>query len=200
MDAPALRLDRDRSIVVIVDMQGRLMEMVHRPRLVIDATVRLLRLAELFAVPVVLTEQYPRGLGPTHDVVRAGFDALSVPRREVVKDAFGCCEEPGFEAALAALRPGLEPHRRQIVLAGIETHICVMQTALALREQGTPTFVCWECTSCRGEEVLAHALGRLRQAGVVVTHHESVGFEWAADKNHPAFRAMSALFKEGQLP
>jgi hypothetical protein len=86
------------------------------------------------------------------------------------------------------------------VLAGIETHICVMQTALALREQDVATFLCWECTSCRGAEVLGHALERLRQAGVVVTHHESVGFEWSGDKNHPAFKAMSALFKEGQLP
>jgi hypothetical protein len=75
-----------------------------------------------------------------------------------------------------------------------------MQTALALCEQGSPTFVCWECTSCRGPEVLAHALERLRQGGVILTHHESVGFEWARDKDHPSFRAMSSLFKEGQLP
>jgi nicotinamidase-related amidase len=118
----------------------------------------------------------------------------------VVKDAFGCCTEPSFEAALAALRPGIGDLARQVVLAGIETHICVMQTALALRERGTPAFLCWECTSCRGDEVLGHAFERLRQAGVVTTHHESVGFEWAGDKDHPSFKAMSALFKEGQLP
>lgn len=181
-------------------MQGKLMDMVHRPRLVIDATIRLLRLAELYSVPVILTEQYPRGLGPTHAEVRAAFDALTVPKREVVKDAFGCCGEPSFEAALESLRPHYDTTSRQVVLAGIETHICVMQTALALRERGIPTFLCWECTSCRGPEVLGHALERLRQSGVAITHHESVGFEWAGDKNHPSFRAMSALFKEGQLP
>lgn len=200
MPARPLRLDRERSVVVVVDMQGKLMDLVHRPRLVLEGTVRLLRLAELFGVPVVLTEQYPRGLGPTHEVVRAAYDALTVPKREVVKDAFGCCGEPSFEQALAAVRPRLAASQRQVVLAGIETHICVMQTALALREQDVPTFLCWECTSCRGAEVLGHAWERLRQAGVVVTHHESVGFEWSGDKNHPAFKAMSALFKEGQLP
>jgi nicotinamidase-related amidase len=179
-------------------MQGKLMELVHRPRRLVDATVRLLRLAELFAVPVVLTEQYPRGLGPTHPQVRAAFDASRGPKREVTKERFGCCGEPAFEEALAALRPTAQSDM-QIVIAGIETHVCVMQTALALRERGIGTFLPWECTSCRGEEVLAQALERLRQAGVVVTHHESVGFEWAVDKNHPSFREMSALFKEGEI-
>ena len=69
-------LDVARSVVVVIDLQGKLMDMIHRPRLVIDATKRLMQLAEIFEVPVILTEQYPQGLGVTHPEVREAFDAL----------------------------------------------------------------------------------------------------------------------------
>ena len=189
----------DRSIVLIVDLQGKLMEMIERPALVIAATRRLLRLADLFAVPVVLTEQYPRGLGVTHPEIRAAFDALTVPRRQLEKTSFGCCGDPDFEGLFRELRPELAAAQRQIVVAGIEAHICVMQTVVELLRQGSQIHLCWECVSGRGAEYRRHALDRMTQAGAVLTNHESVAFEWARDKNHPRFREMSALMKEGQL-
>jgi len=192
-------LDVSRSIVVVVDLQGKLMEMIERPALVIAATGRLLKLAELFAVPVVLTEQYPRGLGVTHPEVRAAFDALTTPKRFMEKTSFGCCGDPGFEKLLHDLRPTLDPGLRQFVMAGIEAHVCVMQTVLELLRQGGQVHLCWECVSGRGAEYRRHALERMAQAGAVITNHESVAFEWARDKNHPQFKAMSALLKGGQL-
>ncbi|GAB4225996.1 MAG: hydrolase [Acidobacteriota bacterium] len=190
--------DVSRSVVAVIDLQGKLMDMIHRPRLVVAATLRLLRLAEIFGVPVVLTEQYPEGLGGTHPEVRAAFDALGVPKRELAKTSFGCCGDPGFEQALAALRPGLAPDRRQVIVAGIETHICVMQTTIELLRSGHQVYLCWEAVSGRGEEYRRHALERMVQAGAVITNHESVAFEWARDKDHPAFRAMNRLLREGQ--
>lgn len=192
-------LDAGRSIVVVIDLQGKLMEMIYRPGLVVPATIRLMRLAELFQVPVVLTEQYPRGLGVTHAEVRSAFDALQTPKRFLEKDAFGCCGDPGFEPALAELRPAVPPAMRQVVIAGIETHVCVMQTALELLRTGQQVHLCWECISGRGEEYRKMALKRMQQAGAVLTNHESVCFEWARDKNHPQFKAMSNLLKSGQL-
>jgi nicotinamidase-related amidase len=192
-------LDVRRSIVVVIDLQGKLIEMIERPALVIAATVRLLRLADLFEVPVIMTEQYPEGLGGTHPEVLAAFEALAAPRRLHRKTSFGCCGDPGFERFLSELRPGLESARRQMVVAGIEAHVCVMQTVLELLRHGNQVHLCWECVSGRGEEYRQHALGRMVQAGAVLTNHESVGFEWAGDKNHPRFKAMSMLFKEGQL-
>ena len=189
----------DRGIVLIIDLQGKLMEMIERPALVIAATRRLLRLADLFAVPVVLTEQYPRGLGVTHPEIRAAFDALTVPRRHLEKTSFGCCGDPDFEGLFRELRPELAAAQRQIVVAGIEAHICVMQTVVELLRQGSQIHLCWECVSGRGAEYRRHALDRMTQAGAVLTNHESVAFEWARDKNHPRFREMSALMKEGQL-
>jgi nicotinamidase-related amidase len=192
-------LDADRSVVVVIDLQGKLMEMVHRPRLVIDATTRLMRLADVFEVPVLLTAQYPRGLGPTHPKIREVFDGLSTKTGELTKVAFGCCGDPGFESALSELRPGLASAERQIVVAGIEAHVCVMQTVIELLRTDTQVHLCWECVSGRGEEYRRHAISRMEQAGAVVTNHESVAFEWAKTKDHAAFKAMNAILREGQI-
>lgn len=192
-------LDVNRSIVLIIDLQGKLMEMIERPGLVVAATKRLLNLADLFQVPVVLTEQYARGLGATHPEVRAAFDSLTTRKRYLDKTSFGCCGDPGFERLLQEVRPELNPPRRQLVVAGIEAHICVMQTVLELLKQGSVVHLCWECISGRGAEYRRHALDRMAQAGAVLTNHESVAFEWARDKNHKHFKAVNALFREGQL-
>ena len=172
--------------------------MVHRPALVLETTRRLLKLADLFSVPVVLTEQYPKGIGPTEESIRAAYDDLSVPRFFLDKTAFGCCGDAGFEALLQQARPSLPAERRQIVIAGIEAHVCVLQTVLALLESGHEVHLCWDAISGRGEEYRQHALARMAAAGATLTNHESVAFEWARDKNHPQFKALSALMKEGQ--
>lgn len=192
-------LNADRSIVLAIDLQGRLMELIERPGLVVAATVRLLKLADLFGVPVILTEQYPKGLGRTHPEVRAAFDALTVPKRFLEKTSFGCCGDSSFERLLEELRPGLQQRDRQIVIAGIEAHVCVMQTTLELLRRRNQVYLCWECVSGRGAEYRRHALDRMVQAGGVLTNHESAAFEWARDKDHAQFKAMSALLKEGQL-
>ncbi|MEM7203387.1 MAG: isochorismatase family protein [Planctomycetota bacterium] len=198
MTQPEL-LDLQRSVVVVIDLQGKLMDMVFRPELVRRATVRLLQLTEIFDVPVVLTEQYPQGLGATHPEVRAAYDALTVRKRHVTKTSFGCCGDVGFAHALDELRPGVAARDRQVVVAGIEAHICVMQTVLELLHQEQQVFLCWECVSGRGEEYRQWALQRMQQAGAQITNHESVAFEWARDKDHAQFKAMSRMLREGQL-
>jgi nicotinamidase-related amidase len=191
-------LDASRSILVVIDFQGKLVHLVHRPSLVLEAARRLLRLADLFSVPVVLTEQYPKGIGPTETSLREVFDGLATPTFFLEKTAFGCCGDSGFEALLQRARPGLPPARRQIVIAGIEAHVCVMQTVLELLASGHEVHLCWDAVSGRGEEYRRHALERMAAAGATLTNHESVAFEWARDKNHPQFKALSALMKEGQ--
>ncbi|MBW2458854.1 MAG: isochorismatase family protein [Deltaproteobacteria bacterium] len=192
-------LDASRSIVVVIDLQGKLMEMAYRHRLVIDATKRLLQLAEVFEVPVVLTEQYPQGLGATVAEVREVYDGLTVPKRTVDKTSFGCCGDGGFTTALRELRPDLDHTERQVIIAGIEAHVCVLQTVVALIDRGEQVHLCWECISGRGEEYRRHALDRMQQAGAQLTNHESVCFEWARDKTHPGFKAMNQILRQGQL-
>ncbi|MFH0944767.1 MAG: isochorismatase family protein [Planctomycetota bacterium] len=192
-------LDASRSVVVVIDLQGKLMEMIHRPGLVVKATQRLMQLADIHAVPVVLTEQYPEGLGPTHPDVRSTYDALTVDRRFLTKTSFGCCGDAGFERALCEVRPGVTLAERQVVVAGIEAHVCVMQTVIELLRSGQEVHVCWECVSSRGEEYRRHALERMAQAGAWITNHESAAFEWARTKDHAGFRKMNRLLREGQL-
>ena len=192
-------LNADNSLLVVIDLQGKLMDMVHRPQLVKQATIRLMKLAELFEVPVILTEQYPRGLGTTHEDVRAAFDELTTPKRFIEKLSFGCCGDDGFNQALHELRPAVKDEDMQLVVAGIETHVCVMQTVLESLRLGRQAHVCWEAVSGRGEEYRRHGLERMQQAGAVITNHESVCFEWARSKEHPQFKAMNAILREGQL-
>ena len=197
MTGPEL-LDSRRSLLLVIDLQGKLMEMIHRPQLVIESTGRLIRFAGIYRVPVLLTEQYPKGLGPTHPVVREAFDWLDTPSAYLDKTAFGCCGDQQFGQQLEQLLPNVPPAERQVVVAGIEAHVCVMQTVIELLRAGTQVHLCWECISGRGEEYRRHALDRMQQAGAVVTNHESVGFEWARDTSHPGFKEMSAILKEGQ--
>jgi nicotinamidase-related amidase len=191
-------LDSNRSILVVIDLQGKLVPMVHRPALVLEAAKRLMRLADLFSVPVVLTEQYPKGIGPTEEGIRSIYDGLATPKFFLEKTAFGCCADPGFETLLQQARPMLRPQQRQIVVAGIEAHVCVLQTVLELLASGHQVHLCWDAVSGRGAEYRGHALERMASAGATITNHESVAFEWARDKNHPQFKAVSALMKEGQ--
>lgn len=192
-------LDRGRSVLVVIDLQGKLVQAVHESPVVLEATRRLLRIADLFEVPVILTEQYPEGLGPTEASVQETFDALSVPKRKVTKTRFGCCGDEGFEGALDDLLSGVDEERRQVVVAGIEAHVCVMQTTLELLRRGSQVHLCWEATSGRGKTYRRWALERMQQAGAVVTNHESAAFEWAGDKDHPRFRDLNRLLREGQI-
>jgi nicotinamidase-related amidase len=190
--------DLDRSILVVIDFQGKLVDQMHRPGMVLAVVRRLLRLAEIFQVPVVLTEQYPQGLGGTRPDILEAFEGLSVPHQRVEKTSFGCFGEPTFEEALEELRPKVEPWSRQLVVAGIEAHVCVMQTVIEARARGYGVHLCWDAVSGRGEEYRLWALERMQQAGAVITNHESVGFEWARHKGHPGFKELSRLLKGGQ--
>ncbi len=192
-------LEADRSLVLVIDMQGRLAHMVHRSELVLAATRRLLAVADLFEVPVLVTEQYPKGLGGTEPELLEVIEALSVEFRIVEKASFSCCGAEEFEQAFEELMPSVPMDRRQIVVAGIETHVCVVQTVLGLLERGCEVQVCWECVSGRGAEYRRRALERMQQAGASMTNHESAAFEWARDKNHPRFREVVGLFRDGQI-
>jgi nicotinamidase-related amidase len=191
-------LDAKRSVLLLIDLQGRLVEIVDRSARTLASAQRLLSLAGMFEVPVLLLEQYPKGIGPTHPEIRAAFDALPVPKKILEKTTFSGCGQPGFATIIDGLRPRTGGAPRQVVVGGVEAHVCVVQTVIELLREGDQVHICWDAISSRGAEYARHALTRMAQAGAVLTNHESVGFEWARDKNHPRFREMSELFKSGQ--
>jgi nicotinamidase-related amidase len=136
-------------------------------------------------VPAIATEQYPRGLGPTDPAVAA---ALPEGTPLLDKTCFACGGDEAFRLALAAAE------RRQVVLAGMEAHVCVLQTALLLHGD-YQVFVVEDAVCSRNPDHHRNAMERLRQAGVTVTNTESVLFEWLRDAAHAQFKAVSALVK-----
>jgi nicotinamidase-related amidase len=107
----------------------------------------------------------------------------------LTKTSFSCCEAPGFLGTLDRER------RPQVVLCGMEGHVCVLQTALELHELGWQVFVVEDAVCSRSPVHQGNALERMRQAGVIATNTESVLFEWLRDASHSQFRAVSALVK-----
>lgn len=178
----------EESQLVSIDIQDRLagaMPEQERGRVLRYAGV-LAEAAGKLKIPVLATEQYPKGLGPTVPPVA---EALPSATPMFEKTCFSCGGAEGFLNTLGA------GNRRQVVLAGMETHVCVLQTALELHGNGFQVFVVEDAVCSRSAVNHHNALARLRQAGVVVTNTESVLFEWLRDAAHDHFKAVSALIK-----
>ncbi|MBN1193070.1 MAG: hydrolase [Coriobacteriia bacterium] len=160
-------VERDRAILVLVDVQSRLADVMERRDAVVASSVLLARTCRMLGVPVAITRQYPRGLGDTVPELLEATAGIE----PVDKVTFSCVGEPAFVSLLA------HTGRRQVILAGMETHICVTQTALGLLAEGYDVQVVADATCSRRESDHLIALDRLRCAGVVVTTSESVIYE-----------------------
>lgn len=181
-------LDVNDSLLLVVDLQSRLL--VAMPPLlaeiVLENSVKLLTAADLLKVPVLLTEQYPKGLGDTAETIQA---ALPASTQRFEKTAFSCCGNQAFDQALLA------SGCKQIIIIGQEAHVCVLQTAIELMAQGFQVYVIEDAVLSRHEKHKANALQRLQASGIGVANHESVLFEWLRDAKHPEFKAVSALVR-----
>ena len=176
---------REESILLVVDVQERLWPVIDAREAVGANLHRLLEGARILEVPVVLSEQYPKGLGPTIAAVRDKAPGATV----VAKTAFSCGGEP-------AIVEGLRRHDRDtLVVAGIEAHVCVLQTALDFLARGYRVHVVADAVSSRAAANRAIALDRMARAGVQVSCTESVLFEWMAEAGSDAFRRVQALLK-----
>jgi nicotinamidase-related amidase len=175
----------DQSVLLIVDVQERLIPVMHDPRSVIYNCLRLLSGAARLAVPYLVTEQYPKGIGPTVADIRQAIE----PEALFVKNHFSCVAEPGFLPRLAA------HGRKQIVMAGIEAHVCVNQTALDLNTAGYEVFVVAEACSSRKAEHANEAFERMKGAGITIVNVEMVIFEWLHRAGTPEFKELMGIVK-----
>jgi nicotinamidase-related amidase len=169
-------LSAERSVLLLIDLQQRLMPAIRDGDAVVARAARLAEAALLLDVPVLATEQYPAGLGPTVESL-AGY-----PR------AFSAAADPGFEALLPA-------GTREVVIAGVETHVCVLQTALELLGSRHRVILAADATGSRYLADHEAAVDRARQHGVEVVTSEMVLFEWLRDSRHPGFRQVQKLLK-----
>ncbi len=184
----AAKCDATQSVLVVCDLQqglGDAMPGKVLNRVLLNATL-LAHSAALLQLPVLRTEQYPQGLGATHPTVAY---ALPDNTQSFTKTAFSCCDGKDFTDALDTI------DRRQVVLVGMEAHICVLQTAFDLRAKGLEVFVVEDAICSRRLENYQNALDRLRQAAVQVVSAESVVFEWLRTASHPQFKAIQALLR-----
>ncbi|MDR1994074.1 hydrolase [Azonexus sp.] len=176
---------RDNSLLLIVDIQEKLAPAIHDADTVATNSVRLLRASAQLAVPAFVSEQYVRGLGPSLAAIREAAGHA----RFFEKTHFSCAAEPGV---LDLLRTA---DRRQVILTGTETHVCVLQTACGLLEAGFQVFLVADASSSRTPASHNAAVERLRALGAQVVTTEMVLFEWLHRAGTDEFRALLPLIK-----
>ena len=183
---PRVKLDPSQSVLVIIDIQPVLTKTIHEADRVLSRVAFLGKVAKTLDIPILATEQNPSRMGETHESI-AGLVQTIKPFSKMSFSAAGCSE---FIQALNNLG------RKQVVVVGMETHICVSQTSQDLLELGFEVVVCPDAVSSRSME--RHKLGmeRIRDAGVIPAHTESVAYEWLGTAENPAFKQALAIVKE----
>ena len=186
-DLGKFKLDAEKAVLVVIDIQERLVpampqKVYMRMR---DTVGMLVSVAELLDVPVVTTEQYPQGIGHTvPELADACKGAV------IEKVSFGCCGEPNFLAALK------ETGRSQVIITGMEAHVCVYQTVLGLLEDGYNIHLVRDAICSRNKTDYPAGVANASQAGAVVTTAETVLFQMLQKSTHEKFRSVSKLVKE----
>jgi nicotinamidase-related amidase len=178
-------LDRKRSALVIIDVQEKLFPSIHDHARLLTRIDLLISAAALMKVPLLVTEQYPKGLGKTIEELRRVIPVF----QPLAKVDFSCVPAPGFKERLSSLQ------RDQVVLAGIETHVCVAQTALDLASAGENVFVAADATGSRRPLDAQVALQRLDRNGITITSAESIVFEWLRRAGTEEFKAIQPKLK-----
>ncbi len=177
-------LQRNKSCLVIVDVQEKLMPKIHQSSEIEMRCSWLMRLAGELKIPLMVSEQYPKGLGETLPSLRQ----LMPGKTDIEKVHFSCYRDPSF------IKHWRTVNRKQVVLAGIETHVCVLQTALDMNAAGIDVFVVTDAVSSRNTIDHDCALKRLNQAGVHLVTSEMVLFEWLEQAGNATFKAISQAF------
>jgi nicotinamidase-related amidase len=175
-------LTAESSALLLTDLQERLMPVIYDGEVVVARAVRLAEAARLLDVPVRATEQYPAGLGPTVSALAA------YPQAVLAKTTFSAAADPGFPALLPA-------GTSEIVVAGCEAHVCVLQTVLGLLGRGHRVLLAADAVGSRDPADRAAAIDRARHHGVEIVTSEMVLFEWLRDARHPNFREVQNLLK-----
>lgn len=174
------------SQLIVIDMQTKLIGAMQPDAMqaVIKNCAVLAQAANFLAVPTMVTEQYPQGLGETLPEIKQYISAY----KPIEKTAFSAVSVPKFNQQLHRDQP-------QMIVTGMESHICVLQTALDLIKANKQVFVVEDAIISRNPSNKANAIARMRDAGCIITNTESVLFEWLTNANHTAFKAISQLIR-----
>ena len=178
-------LNIDKTALVIIDVQEKLSRVMHEKEKLFENLQKLVKGVKLLNIPIIITEQNPNGLGPTVSEIAP----LLTDIKPVTKFSFSCCSEEPFLRQLEML------NRKQVLLAGIETHVCVYQTAVDLIEAGYEVHTIVDCVSSRTLENKNLALDKMKSEGANLTSVEIVLFELLKTAANPKFKELSKIVK-----
>lgn len=180
-----MRIKAEDCVFVQVDVQERLFPHIQNNEELEKNLVTLVKGLQLHEIPMIVNEQYKKGIGETI----ASLKELTDEYTHFEKTSFSCC---GNEDGLCAIK---DTGKKIVILAGIETHVCVLQTALDLLEEGFQPVLVTDCVNSRKEKDKEMAIQRMIQAGVIPTTYESLLFELTVNAKNPVFKEISKLVK-----
>ena len=178
-------LEKNDAVFVIVDIQERLAAVMSERKKVVDNCLHLIELTKLLDIPVILNEQYPKGLGPTVSEIKEAIQ----PYEPLEKLTFSCCKGPAFTDKLAAAG------RKKIILVGMETHVCVLQTCIGLLKEGYAVHAVSDAICSRTRDNFQTAIEFMRDAGAVITCTETVLFQLLEKAGTEEFRIIAKRIK-----
>jgi nicotinamidase-related amidase len=178
-------LTREKTALLLIDIQEKILSVMNNPEQVTHGSLNLVKGFKALNIPIFYTEQYPKGLGPTDSSLLKELEGLSV----IQKMSFSCSGVPNFFTRL------IDNNVSQVVIAGIESHICVQQTALDLLANGFQVNIAADATSSRKEADYKFALERMRSHGAEITTSEAILFELLTVAGTDEFKEISKIIK-----
>lgn len=178
-------ISKEDSVLVIVDIQERLAVVMSEREKVVSSTLHLIEAARLLSLPIIVTEQYPKGLGPTVNEIREALPSCE----PIEKLTFSCCGEPDFMTALESTG------KRKLILCGMETHVCVLQTCIGSLRERYVVHAVGDAICSRSKENYKTGIEFMRDAGAVITCTETVLFQLLEKAGTEEFRTIAKRIK-----
>jgi len=187
-DFDLLTVSSNDSILLVIDIQERLAPAIAHSGPILEKTAILIQVASALGIPVLATEQYPKGLGTTVEPIKTLLSQA--------EDFLGIFEKIQFSALTSEVLAVLQVSgRRKVVVAGMEAHVCVFQTARDLQAAGFQCFLAQDAVGSRTDANRDNGLDLIRACGAVVTNVETVAFDWLKQAGTPVFKQVSKLIK-----
>ncbi|NOR74848.1 MAG: isochorismatase family protein [Draconibacterium sp.] len=180
-----MRITKENTIGLVIDIQERLSPVMWENEMLLKNCKILIAGLQELKLPLITTQQYTNGLGETLPEIKSVINNFSF----IEKRAFSCCDEPAFSEKINDLLA------KNVIICGIESHVCVLQTAVDLKEAGLNPIVVMDCVSSRTKENIELAKERFRSEGIMMTSYESILFELTRSSAAAEFRAISKLVK-----
>jgi nicotinamidase-related amidase len=180
-----MRIEKEKSIGLIIDMQEKLYPIMDKKSKLLENCIKLISGLQELSIPILATQQYSKGLGITLTEISSLFSDFSF----IEKTTFSCYDEPDFVKKLE------EKEIKNVIICGIESHVCVLQTAIDIKTAGYVPVVVFDCISSRSDKNKQIALDRFRNEGIIISSYESILFELARSSSSSAFKAISKIVK-----